>query len=150
MRIVAAVLFALSSLTATAAAQECSSGPPSRVSDQYWVYLDACGCEKADAPSRASSDYERYLKVCSAWRERNQGRIVAVSPSPGLTLKECEKAPPSRISSQYWTFLEACGCEKTDAVSRASSDYERYLKVCSEWRERNPNLTPSPKPTPKP
>src|SRR5262245_57120485 len=147
MKTAVAVLIAGLSFASRSGAHECASGPPSRTSDQYWSFLEACGCSKADAPSRASADYDRYLKVCSAWRERNQGQNVR---SPGTTLKECEKTPPSRTSGQYWPFLEACGCEKADAPSRTTSDYDRYLKVCSEWRERNPNLAPSPKPTAKP
>ena len=147
MKIVIAAFMAFSSLTASAAAQACSSGPPSRTSDQYWTWLEACGCEKADAPSRASSDYDRYLKVCSAWRERNQG--LGVRPAPGTALKECERTPPSRSSSPYWPFLNACGCDNAEPPSRASSDYDRYLKACSEWRERNPTLAASPSPSPR-
>jgi hypothetical protein len=146
MRVLTAVFILSCSFVCSTSAQECAGGPPSRTSDQYWSWLDACGCEKADAPSRASSDYDRYLKVCSAWRERNQGRVIA---SPSLNLKECEKTPPSRSSSSYWTFLEACGCEKADAPSRTSSDYDRYLKVCSAWRERNPTSA-APRPSPRP
>jgi hypothetical protein len=64
---------------------------------------------------------------------------------------EC-RTPPSRTSSAYWSFIEACGCSGLEAPSRASSDYDRYLKACSQWRERNPYLAaaPSPRPSPSP
>ena len=64
---------------------------------------------------------------------------------------EC-RTPPSRVSAGYWDFIEACGCAGLEAPSRASSDYDRYLKACSRWRERNPYLAaaPSPRPSPSP
>jgi hypothetical protein len=67
---------------------------------------------------------------------------------------ECRN-PPARTSDAYWPFIEACGCASLEAPSRASSDYDRYLKACSGWRERNPSLTivvpqPSPSSSPAP
>lgn len=49
---------------------ECKN-PPSRASDSYWDYIEACGCSRLEPPSRASSDYDRFLKACGRWRERN-------------------------------------------------------------------------------
>src|SRR5262245_30920452 len=106
MKVIGAVIIASFSFAARAQAQPCADTPPSRSSSQYWTYLEACGCDKADAPSRASTDYDRYLKVCSAWRERNQGRVL-VGPSPLPVAKECEGGAPSRSASTYWTWLEA-------------------------------------------
>lgn len=39
--------------------------------------------------------------------------------------------PPSRASLAYWDYLRRCGCAGTDAPSRASNDYERYVEICS-------------------
>ena len=64
-----------------AAGQECAN-PPSRASDSYWTYIDACGCSQLTAPSAASPDHERFLKACGAWREQNPRLNVIVSPSP--------------------------------------------------------------------
>ena len=56
--------------------------------------------------------------------------VLAATPA------ECRNPPP-RASSDYWTFVESCGCERLEAPPRASSDYDRFLKTCSQWRERN-------------
>jgi hypothetical protein len=64
--------------------RECQN-PPSRVSDVYWTFIDACGCASLTPPSRASSDHDRFLKACSDWRQRNPSSTVSVagpSPSP--------------------------------------------------------------------
>jgi hypothetical protein len=135
-------------------APECRN-PPSRVSDSYWDFIDACGCESLVAPSRASADYDRFLKACARWRERNTATKVVVSKSAGAEAvpatsaastqpAEC-KNPPSRASSSYWDFIDACGCEGVDPPSTASSDSKRFLKACSDWRERNPKVE-QPKP----
>jgi hypothetical protein len=135
--------------------------PPSRASDGYWDYIDACGCASLDPPSKASADYDRFLKACSRWRERNPKTTVVVSKTPGTDpvppaaetarpSPECRN-PPSRASSSYWDYIEACGCESVDPPSKASDDYSRYLKACSEWRERNPKVevvVPSDAPSP--
>ena len=52
---------------------------------------------------------------------------------------ECRN-PPQRASESYWTFIEACGCANLDAPSRTSPDHERFLKACSRWRQRNPQI----------
>lgn len=59
-------------------AAECRN-PPSRASDGYWDYIDACGCASLDPPPKASDDYKRFLKTCSDWRERNP-RVEVVAP----------------------------------------------------------------------
>lgn len=80
--------------------------------------------------------------------------LVAADPvSP-----ECRN-PPHRASSQYWTFLESCGCETgVEAPPRASSDFDRFQRTCADWRRRNPKTTvvvvgaasPSPSPSASP
>ncbi len=56
--------------------------------------------------------------------------------------------PPPRAADTYWDYIAACGCARLEAPSRASSDHERFLKACSDWRERNPQSTVSlPDPT---
>ncbi len=144
----------------SAAAQECAADPPSRVSDAYWGYLEACGCARTAPVPRASNDYDRYLKTCSAWRARNPQLTVVVkdvapapntggAPSPATTsvvsstaAAECRSGDaPLRTSTAFWGFIESCGCERTSAVPRASLDYDRYLKACSDWRQRNPSTT---------
>jgi hypothetical protein len=50
----------------------------------------------------------------------------------------CTQDPPSRASSEYWEYVEDCGCERVDPPSRASLDYRRFQRACSRWRERNP------------
>ena len=63
----------------------------------------------------------------------------------GLTLgapadaPECRN-PPGRTLESYWAFVEACGCANLEPPSRASLDHERFLKACSEWRQRNPQV----------
>lgn len=138
--------------------------PPSRASDSYWGYIGACGCARLEAPSRASSDYDRFLKACSEWRERNPQLTVTlpdptagdpVTPASPLP-RECQ-SPPSRVSDSYWSFIDACGCASLTVPSRATSDYDRFVKACSNWRQRNPSSTvsvagpsPSPKASPRP
>jgi hypothetical protein len=57
--------------------------PPSRASDFYWGYLEACGCARLEAPSRASQDYERFMKACAAWRRQTpQVQVIVATPSP--------------------------------------------------------------------
>jgi hypothetical protein len=152
-------------------APECSN-PPSRASDAYWPFIEACGCDALEPPSAASEDHARFLSACSDWRQRNPHTTVIVAeptpsspPDPIVTTSrtdspECRN-PPSRTSSSYWSYLEACGCANVDPPSRASADYDRFLKTCSGWRERNPRTevivparptrtSPSPVPTPTP
>ncbi len=62
---------------------------------------------------------------------------------------ECANAP-SRIASDYWDYIAACGCSKLQTPSRASSDYSRYMKACSDWRERNPVAAAVARPEPPP
>lgn len=147
-------------LGSPADAPECRN-PPSRASDSYWTFIEACGCVNLDAPSRTSPDYERFLKACSEWRQRNpQIDVIAPETPPGDSSgsthptnpqipPECRN-PPSRASDSYWAFIEACGCANLDAPSRASPDYERFLKACSEWRQRNPQVNVIAPGTPTP
>jgi hypothetical protein len=138
---------------------ECRN-PPSRSSDAYWSFIEACGCAKVDPVPRASLDYDRFMKACSQWRERNT-QIVAPRSSRS---PECRN-PPSSASASFWDFIDACGCASLEPPSRASGDYDRYMKACSDWRERNPGAdasgpggpakekpgpTPSPGATPQP
>jgi hypothetical protein len=138
--------------------------PPSRASESYWDYIGACGCARLEAPSRASSDHDRFVKACSEWRERNPQLTVALpDPTAGDPVapaspppRECQ-SPPSRVSDSYWTFIDACGCAALTAPSRASSDHDRFVKACSDWRQRNPSSTVSvaspsaaPRPSPRP
>ena len=74
-----AVAFAFS--TGTAAPQECSV-VPSRISANFWSYIDACGCDRLSPVPEASPDHGRFLKACSAWRARNPAPVVVVAPSP--------------------------------------------------------------------
>jgi len=142
------LLLGLTAGSATDAA-ECRN-PPSRASDNYWDFIDACGCENLDAPSKASQDHGRFLKACSQWRERNTRLNVVVSDPPRAAsptsaetspadAAECRN-PPSRVSAGYWDYIDACGCANLDPPSRASEDHGRFLKACSEWRERNPKV----------
>jgi len=139
---------------------------PSRVSDSYWAFVDACGCANLDPPSTASPDYARFLTACSRWRERNPqiNVIVTDTRTADSTLStdqtraadppECRNSP-SRASGSYWTFIEACGCANLDPPSKTSPIHGRFLKACSQWRERNRSLTvivpsqPSPAAKPK-
>lgn len=50
---------------------------------------------------------------------------------------ECAN-PPSAAYGFYWDYIEACGCAKLDAPSRASLIHDRFVKACSDWRQRNP------------
>ena len=137
-------------LAAGADAPECRN-PPSRSSDAYWSFIEACGCERLEAPSAASEDHERYLSACSAWRQRNPPTDVVVTEATPVSSgqaagevkreepSECRN-PPSRASSAYWSFIDACGCANLEAPSRASADHDRYLKACSDWRQRNPRI----------
>ena len=68
-------------LGSPADAPECRN-PPSRVSDSYWDYVEACGCAKFDPPSKASQDYDRFLKACSQWRQRNLQLNVIIPNTP--------------------------------------------------------------------
>src|SRR5262245_2114494 len=140
---IATLLLSLA-MGSTAGAPECASPPP-RVSDAYWSYIDACGCARLDPPARASLDYDRFLKACSAWRERNSHGNAPVRP---LSAQTCA-APPARGSEAYWDFIDACGCGKLDAPSRASADHDRFLKACSESRvgESSAEASPAPKPS---
>ena len=159
-----AVAFALT--TGTAAAQECTAQPPSRTSQFYWSYLEACGCEKVAPVSTVSPDHARFQKVCSQWRERHPQPVVVVvapanttpataaSPStivvtPPRATPECGQAP-SRVSDQYWTYIDTCGCDKLSRVPEASPDHARFLKACSAWRARNPTPVVVVAPTPQP
>lgn len=74
---------------------ECRN-PPSRASDSFWSYLEACGCADVDPPSRASADYDRFLKACGRWRERNPTVVPTPSPSakPTPTPSPSPTAPP--------------------------------------------------------
>jgi hypothetical protein len=116
---------------------ECRN-PPSRSSDSYWAYIEACGCARVDPPSRASLDYDRFLKACSQWRRQNP-QVNVIDPGTPVA-PEC-KNPPSSASSSYWDFIEACGCANLEPPSKASSDYDRFLKACSRWRQRTPRST---------
>lgn len=124
----------------------CGRNPPSRASDAYWEYIPACGCSRLEPLSNASSDYDRYLKACAEFRERYP------YTAPG---RECA-APPPRASDSYWTFIDACGCGNLHAPSRASSDYDRFMKACSDFWQREearrynrarPGSAPSPRPS---
>ena len=133
------------------AAPECGNAP-SRTSEFYWDYIEACGCQNLEAPSSASSDYERFLNACSRWRQRNpEVGVVGTKGTPADARRpECGN-PPSRTSESYWLYLETCGCSKLDPPSRASSDYERFMKACGQWRQQNPEINavdPAPKPSP--
>jgi len=136
-------------LGSPADAPECRN-PPSRASDSYWAYVDACGCAKLDPPSKTSPDYERFLKACGQWRQRNPQISVIVPGTPasssrstdqksGAEAPECRN-PPSRVSDSYWAYIDACGCAKLDPPSQPSQDYERFLKACSQWRQQNPQI----------
>ncbi len=139
---------------------ECRN-PPSRASDVYWGFIEACGCDKLVTPSEASDEYERFMKACSEWRERNRPLTVVVAPaSPGDTVavprtpSECQ-SPPSGVSDAYWVYIDACGCAKLEPPSRASSEFDRFWKACGDWRRRNPApivivASPSPSPRPRP
>ena len=137
-------------------APECVN-PPSRASDSYWTYIEACGCSRLDAPSGASSDHDRFLAACSAWRQRNPeitvtvpgGPVPSPSPSPTPPPRECG-IPPSRASDAFWSYLAACGCGQVQAPSAASPDHERFLKACGMWRESNPRVLIVASPTPRP
>ena len=69
-------------ITLPEARPECAAEPPSRVSDAYWGYVDACGCAKLEAVPEASPDHGRFQKACASWRERNPGPLEIVTPSP--------------------------------------------------------------------
>jgi hypothetical protein len=131
-------------------APECRN-PPSRASDSYWAFIEACGCANLDPPSRTSRDYERFLKACSQWRQRNPhiNVIIPDTPTANSTRPTDQTGPadptecrnsPARTSDSYWAFIEACGCASLDPPSKTSQDYERFLKACSQWRQRNPQI----------
>jgi hypothetical protein len=142
---------------------ECRNPPP-RASSYFWPFLEACGCESVEAPPRASSDFDRFQATCAEWRRRNPKTTVVVvggSPSPSPLPSPsasplpvgCRDVPP-RASSTWWTHLERCGCAGTEPPTMGASDYERYLKTCGTWRERNPQPTTviviaSPSPSPR-
>jgi hypothetical protein len=73
------------------------------------------------------------------------GLAFATAPAPA----GCGDPPP-RATDAYWSFIDACGCADLEPPSRASQDYDRYMKACSRWRERNPNLVATPRPRAKP
>lgn len=78
-----------------AGARECGN-PPSRTSDAFWPYVEACGCGSLDPPSRASLDYDRYLKACGQWRERNpQVQVVTPSARPSPAPSPSPRPSPS-------------------------------------------------------
>ena len=157
----ALLVVGFSFLAHAAVAQECAAQPPSRTSQFFWGYLEACGCEKVAPLSTASPDYARFQKVCSQWRERNpQPTVVVVTPGPVASpttvvitppraTPECSVVP-SRVSDNFWSYLDACGCDKVARVPETSEDHGRFLKVCSAWRTRNPApvvvVAPSPQP----
>jgi hypothetical protein len=134
------------------AGQECAN-PPSRASDAFWTYVEACGCARIEPLSQASPDHDRLLAACARWSARNPQVIVA-SPTPSPTaLGQGCGAPPSRASDAYWAYVDRCGCGQLVAPSAASSDYERFMKACGGWRERNPSpivVSPSPRTSPSP
>lgn len=77
--------------------------------------------------------------------------LLGLTAGSATVAAECRN-PPSRVSPSYWDYIDTCGCAKLDPPSRASEDHGRFLKACSEWRERNPKVevtvpataTPSP------
>ena len=146
MQIASVLVFVLAS---AGGPRECVNAP-SRVSDTYWDYIEACGCSNVEGPSRASADYERFLKACSRWRERNQA-VKGAKPAPSSTEtpvgKECMN-PPSRVSAVYWDYLDACGCAGVEPPPGASDDYKRFLNACSQWRQKNPGKVGPARPTP--
>jgi hypothetical protein len=54
-----------------------------------------------------------------------------LSPSAGWAAIDCKQAAPSRASSAYWDHLEVCGCAHVEPLSRASTDYERWVSICA-------------------
>ncbi len=134
-------------LAAADTPKECAN-PPSRSASRYWEYVDACGCALLEPPPEASADHERYRSACSRWRERNPS-AGAASPQPQAVSRECEN-PPARASVSFWSYLESCGCARTEPPPAASSDYSRYLQTCGDWRVRNPAPAPAPSATPRP
>jgi hypothetical protein len=67
------------------------------------------------------------------------GLIVAIASllADHAAAQECSVHAPSRASEGYWDYIDSCGCDHVTPVSRASSDYKRFLKACSQWRERH-------------
>jgi hypothetical protein len=138
--------------------------PPARASDAYWDYIATCGCARLYVPPRASSEYERFTTACAAWVERNPQTTVAVpSPTSGDPVapyrKEC-RFPPSRATDAYWSYIDSCGCGILHPPSRASLDYDRFMKACDDFSERqmrrmmglpspSPAATPRPSPSPE-
>ena len=118
--------------------RECAA-PPSRAESGYWSYIESCGCARLDPPSRASADHDRFMKACSDWRERQSQAVVS---RPQAT-PECDD-PPSRAAEGYWDYIEACGCARLEAPSKASDDHDRFMKACAGWRERNPQAAEPP------
>jgi hypothetical protein len=123
--------------------------------------VESCGCASLEAPPTASEDYQRFLKACAGWRQRTAAVSVVVSEAPAAVPSPAAPGcgdPPSRASSYYWGYIDACGCARLDAPSRASPDYERFMKACAAWRQQTPQVqvivaTPrptSPSPSPKP
>ncbi len=73
------------------------------------------------------------------------GLALSEAPVP----RECA-APPSRAESGYWSYIESCGCSQLDPPSRASADHDRFMKACSDWRERQSQAVVSrPQATPE-
>jgi len=135
--------------------------PPARASDEYWEYIKVCGCERLYVPPRASSEYDRFTAACNEWRARNPQAVSVPSPTPVPSPPRNCGIPPSRASDAYWTFIEACGCGILYAPSRASLDYDRFMKACDDFAERqmrrmmglpgpSPAASPQPSPSPSP
>jgi len=56
---------------------------------------------------------------------------LSLAPSWGWSAIDCRQSPPSRASSEYWDYLEICGCTNVEPLSRASIDYEKWSSVCA-------------------
>jgi hypothetical protein len=138
--------------------------PPARASEEYWDYIATCGCARLYVPPRASSEYERFTAACRAWNDRHpQNVVTAPSPTAGNPVaapyrRQCG-IPPSRATEEYWTFIASCGCGNLLAPSRASLDYDRFMKACDDFYEAqtrwrlglsSPSPAPSPRPSPSP
>jgi hypothetical protein len=94
------------------------------------------------------------MTACSDWRERNPAAAAVARPEPSPSASpapagaECAN-PPTRASSDYWPFLDACGCAGVTPPPAASDDFQRFRKACGEWRQDNPVVI-SPKREAKP
>jgi hypothetical protein len=78
--------------------------PPSLASSAYWDHIAACGCAKTYPPSRASNDYDRYIQACAQWRRENPQVNVFVpssspSSSPSASSTPTPKPSPSPRAS---------------------------------------------------